>query len=43
MKASDNKLEEEVNYFYSIFENDDPQNFIDYAAIKAARKRARKG
>ena len=40
VKASDNKLEEEVNYFYSIFENDDPQNFIDYAAIKAAREEA---
>ena len=40
VKASDNKLEEEVNYFYSIFENDAPQNFIDYAAIKAAREEA---
>ena len=37
VKASDDKLAEEVNYFYSIFENDDPQNFIDYAAIKAAQ------
>ena len=40
VKASDDKLAEEVNYFYSIFENDDPQNFIDYAAIKAAREEA---
>lgn len=29
-----------MNYFYSIFENDDPQNFIDYASIKAAREEA---